>query len=321
VNDIGNTWGGSGIGFTGFGRYFPRNRVPTAETGGAQNAVDRAVIGRIDVRSRHVHAEDETVAAMAVRAAREALERARVAAEEVDLLVLSSWSQRMLVPELGPQVAHGLGARRALAFDVCGACTGFIHGTQLAAALLLADEGLRTAVVVCSEEFSRRVRPGSKGELIVGDAAGAAVLGRRVPSPRGLIDSLMLSDGGSCDAVTVLPPRGWIKSKPHLVQLGIDSHVELCTRLLARNGLTMRDVDWFVPHPGTGPMHEGIRHGLDIPEEKFVTNFEVRANTGSASVPTVLSECTDEGRFRPGDLVLASAVGSGWFSGGLLVRL
>jgi 3-oxoacyl-[acyl-carrier-protein] synthase III len=321
VKDIGGIWDGSGLGFTGFGHYFPRQQVLTADTGRAGNDVDRAVIGAIDVRSRHVHAEDESVEAMAVRAAGEAVERAGIEAEDVDLLILSSWSQRIFVPELGPQVAHGLGARRALAFDVCGACTGFVHGTQLAAALLRTHTAWKNAVVVCSETFSSRVRPGSKGELIVGDAAGAVVLGKGVGAPGGLIDTLMLNDGGASDAVTVLPPRGWVKSKPHLVQLGIDSHVESCTRLLERNALTMRDVDWFVPHPGTGPMHEGIRRALEIPEAKFVTNFEVRANTGSAAIPTVLSEGTGEGRFRPGDLVLASAVGSGWFFGGLLVRL
>lgn len=321
MRDEGGIWVGSGIGFAGFGHYYPRNLVrnPVEETEGS--SVDRQVIGSVDVLSRHVRDEDETVPMMAAEAVHAALRDAGVDASEVDLLVLGNWSERMLVPELAPQVAARVGARGALAFDVCGACTGFVHGTQTAASLLRAHRGWDTAVVVCSENFSRRVRPGSKGELIVGDAAGAVVLRKGAAAAGGLLDSLLLSDGDSCDAVTVLPPRGWVKSKPELVELGIASHVEVCRRLLDRNGLTVDDVAWFVPHPGTAPMHDGVREALGIVPERFVTNFRVRANTGSASVPIVLSEYVHEGTFSAGDLVLASAVGSGWFYGGLLVRL
>ncbi|MDQ1295400.1 MAG: ketoacyl-ACP synthase, partial [Actinomycetota bacterium] len=287
----------------------------------AGNQVDEAVIGTVEVVSRHVHDETETIDAMAAQAAGDALRQADVGPGDVDLLVLGNWSERQFIPEIAPQVALRLGAVNALAFDVCGACTGFVHGTQIAASLLSAHHDWDTAVVVCSEHFSSRVRPGSKGELIVGDAAGAVVLRKGLDEPRGLIDSLLISDGESAGATGVLPPRGWIKSRPDLVGLGIKSHVETCRTLLERNGLTTDDIDWFVPHPGTTPMHEGVRDALGIAPEKFVTNFTVRANTGSASIPIVLSEYRDNGTFSPGDLVLASAVGSGWYYGGLLVRL
>ena len=316
------TWSGSGIGFAGHGHYFPKNFVQNAAVDDcAGNPVDEAVIGAVEVLSRHVRDDDETIDMMAAEAVGDALRRADVDAADVNLLVLGNWSERMLVPEIAPQVAVRTGAVNALAFDVCGACTGFVHGTQIAASMLTAHRDWDTAVVVCSENFSRRVRPGSKGELIVGDAAGAVVLRKGVDGERGLIDSMLISDGESSGAVTVLPPRGWVKSRPELVGLGIDSHVDVCRRLLARNDLTIEDIDWFVPHPGTTPMHEGVRDALGIAPERFVTNFQTRANTGSASIPIVLSEYLDNGTFSAGDLVMASAVGSGWYYGGLLVRL
>jgi 3-oxoacyl-[acyl-carrier-protein] synthase-3 len=320
----GGIWAGAGLGFTGFGHYYPRDLVYNARLArdAEGGAVDQAVIGSVEVRSRHVAAEDETIDFMAARAAAAALDRAGRAPAEVDLLVLGNWSERQLVPELAPQVALRLGASRALAFDVCGACTGFVHGVQTAAALLAAHPSWRVAVVACSEYFSRRVRPGSKGTLVVGDAAGAAVLEKREPDAgRGLIDSLLCSAGESAEAVTVRPPLGWIKSKPELVELGVASTTAVASRLLERNDLKIDQIDWFVPHPGTSPIHAAVRERLAIAPERFITTFETRANTGSASIPTAVSEYLEKGVFHRGDLCLTPAVGSGWFYGGLLFEL
>ncbi|MFD7508705.1 ketoacyl-ACP synthase III [Streptomyces sp. NPDC059853] len=314
-------WRGSGLRFTGFGHYYPRTHVrneATEEVAG--NAVDAAVIGRIEVRGRHVAEEDETVPEMARLAAADALADAGLEPGDIDLLILSNWTDRQFVPEHAPTAARLLGADRALAFDVCGACTGFVHGTQLAAALLKTTPHWTNALVVGADRFSRRVRPGSKGGLIVGDAAGAAVLTRGEPDPagRGLVDSLLISDGDGAGTVTVLPPNGWIKSDPKLVDIAVGAHETVAGTLLPRSGVKMADVDWVVPHPGTGPMHSRIREQLEIPEDRFVTNFEERGNTGSASIPIVLSEMAKDGRLRPGQLVLTPTVGSGWFYGGLL---
>ncbi|MER6130076.1 ketoacyl-ACP synthase III [Streptomyces sp. NPDC001795] len=322
MNDETSTWRGSGLRLAGYGHYYPRTRVETTDDGSHEgNGVDTAVIGTLGVSARHVAEEDETVPLMAVRAAGQALEHAGLDAADTDLLILSNWTDRQFVPEHGPQVAHLLGAGKALAFDVCGACTGFVHGVQTAAALLKTRPGWRTAVVVSSEQFSRRVRPGSRGELVVGDAAGAVVLVKgEARGEDGLWDSLLISDGAARETVTVLPPRGWIKSSKTLVDVAVASHADLVGRVLARAGLKMADIDWVVPHPGTQALHRAVQERLGIPDERFVTNFEQRANTGSASIPIVLSEMARDGRMKPGDLFLTPTVGSGWFYGGLLFR-
>ncbi|MFF2650230.1 ketoacyl-ACP synthase III [Streptomyces sp. NPDC058045] len=322
MHDETSLWRDSGLRLSGFGHYYPESLIenePADDPAG--NAVDDAVIGRLDVRSRHVAGEEETPAYMGVRAARAALEQAGVGVDEVDLLVLSNWTDRQFVPEWGPYTAHLLGCDRALAFDVCGACTGFVHGVQTAASFLGTRPDWRHALVVSSERFSRRVRPGSKGELVVGDAAGAAVLSRGDGRDGGLWDSLLVSEGSGRETVTVYPPTGWIRSDRELVSIAAGSHTDLAARMLARSGITMDDIDWVVPHPGTGQLHTAVRERLGIPEERFITNYEVRANTGSASVPIVLSEMSRDGRLRSGDLCYTPTVGSGWYYGGLLFRV
>lgn len=311
-------WRAAGLRISGLGHYFPHERVTNPAAPEPGNEIDRAVLGGVGVRTRGVADESETVAEMAVRASVRALEDAGRAPEQVDLLVLGTWTERQSVPELAPGVAHRLGMKAALAFDACGACTGFVHGVQLACALMMANPSWSTAVVVCSERFSRRVRPGSVGELVVGDAAGAVVLTR---GEGGMIDSMLVSDGAQADTVTALPPNLWIKSKPDLAEVAARSIVDTSDEMLKRNGLTMADIDWVVPHPGTDVVHRSVRAQLDIAPDRFLTNFETRGNTGAASIPIALSEFRDQAKFRPGDTFLTPAVGSGWFRGGLLFQL
>jgi 3-oxoacyl-[acyl-carrier-protein] synthase-3 len=336
-------WVGSGVRITGLGHYYPRNQVrnpPPADLPEG-NRVDKAVVGDVGVLTRHVSDESETVVAMGVSAVRDALLEAGRQASDLDLLILVNWTSRSLVPELAPQITEEIGAEHALAFDLCGACTGFILAVQTVAAYLVSMPEVRCAAVVCSEQMSQRVRPGSKGVYIVGDAAGAAILERRPPSsvpgssaghgeselrepePResGLIDSVLSCRGREGDAVIAVPPEGWLRSQPKLVTLAVEGVVSSVHRLLERNGLTIADIDWVVPHPGSDTIHRTIRDRLGVPAERFVVNFETRANTSSASIPIVLSEFTRSGRFRRGDLFLAPAIGSGLYQGGLLFRL
>jgi 3-Oxoacyl-[acyl-carrier-protein (ACP)] synthase III C terminal/Ankyrin repeat len=156
--------------------------------------------------------------------------------------------------------------------------------------------------------FSRRVRPSSAGELVVGDAAGTVVLVKGAP---GIVDSVLASDGSYAQTVTAYPPELWIRSKPELLELAVSSMVDVCDELLTRNGLTIADIDWVVPHPGTDAVCQQVKQRLAIPPERFLTNFETRGNTGAASIPIVLAE--HHKRFRQGDLLLTPAVGSGWF--------
>jgi 3-oxoacyl-[acyl-carrier-protein] synthase III len=328
VRTEGRTWTGSGLRFAGLGHYFPRNRRrhdgPVTVGGRTHPAEAAAELG---VRSLHVADEDETLEYMAVRAAEAALANAGREAAEADLVVLANWTDRQWIPEIAPGVAHRLGAHGAQAFDVCGACTGFVHGVQIASSMLTAHPGWRRAVVVAADRFSHRARPGTRGQLVFGDAAGAVVLEKGAANTAGgddasgLLDSVLDCDSTEADTVAARPPDGWLRPRPELIDLAVRSSLKVAQHLLDRNDLKTSDLDWLVPHPGNNAIHAGVRDGLDLPREKFLTNFADRGNTGCASIPIALSEFSADGRLRPGDLVLSTAVGSGWYYGGLLYRL
>jgi 3-oxoacyl-[acyl-carrier-protein] synthase-3 len=183
--------------------------------------------------------------------------------------------------------------------------------------MYMTSTGAQRALVTCSEQFSRRVRPGSKGELLCADAAGAGLL-EREEGARGLVDSVVHSDGDRADVIGARPPKGWVRSQHDLPEHAVESIVGACDSIMRRNGVSVEDIDWVIPHPGTDVVHGKVKAALGVPDEKFVVNFERFGNTSSASIPIVLAEERERGRLRDGDLVLSPAIGAGWYYGALL---
>ncbi|PJE94910.1 ketoacyl-ACP synthase III [Streptomyces carminius] len=327
----GEIWKTSGIQFSGFGRYFPRELLSNEGVEARHTTeTERKVLGSGGVRTHHRAAEDEDIGYMATAAAGAALADAGLDGSEVDVLILSNWTDRWCAPEWGAQVATGIGARHAMGFDICTGCAGFVHGVHTAAMYLAGPAHYRTAVVVCSERFSRRVRPGSKGEMVVGDGAGAVVLrrtgdggdGDEGGDGPGLIDSIMRSDGTLSHMTTVHPGNGWVRSQPELNEVAVKYVVGAAQELLERNGLRAGDVDWVVPHAATEPFNRGFEADLGIDRARILNNLAERGNTSSASIPTTLSENLEKGVVKRGDLVLSVSLGGGvWCHGGLLYRL
>lgn len=323
VHKEAKTWTGSGLRFTGHGHYYPRtarsNEGGVTIGGRTYTQDDTAELG---VRSLHIADEEETLEHMAAQAARAALHDAGADTAEVDLLVLANWTDRQFIPEIAPAVAAAVGAHGAVAFDLCAACVGFVHGVQTASALLTAHPQWQRAVVVAADRFAHRARPGTRGQLVFGDAAGAVVLEKGDQRDRrGLLDSVLDCDAAQADTVAARPPDGWLVPRAELIDLAVRSNVQVAHAILDRNDLKITDIDWLVPHPGNNAIHAGVRERLDLPAEKFLTNLVDRGNTGCASIPSTLSEFSAKGVLRPGDLVLSTAVGSGWYYGGLLYRL
>ncbi|MEC4019142.1 ketoacyl-ACP synthase III [Streptomyces sp. H27-D2] len=314
-------WEGRGIAFGGFGRYFPERCEETPADLPAAPEQEAAILGAsLGVDRRHVANEDETISFMAVEAGRMALRDAGLKADQIDLVVFSSWSQRKYAPEDGPSIALRLGARRALAFDVCAACVGFVHGVQTAASLL-SSHGWQRALVICSDQFTQRLKPGRRGSYVGGDGAGAAVLQVGPAGEPGLRDSVVLSYGEHAGVSKARGPNGWTVSLPSIAEVASATAGEAVDQVLGRADLKISDVDWVLPHPGSTRIGERLRERIGADPERVLTNLRHRGQTTSASIPTALSEFTESGKLRKGELILAPAAGAGWFSGALLFQL
>ncbi|PJZ69661.1 3-oxoacyl-ACP synthase [Leptospira perolatii] len=316
----------NGVRLTGFGHYLPERIVTNEEIRSRlkypeMHPAEKAVIGNIGVEKRHRANEKETAMFMAAKVAEMALQDAGKKPEEVDLFILANWTDRYFEPDLAPQASKLAGTKNALAFDVSTACTGFIHGVQTASAYLRSTN-IKTALVIGSERFSVRTKIGGYGEFTAGDAAAGVVLEYTEDKEHGVIDSF-LKDNGDLAGIIIVgpPPQSYIKSFPELVPHASDLTLSAMDDILARNNLTVDDIDWVIPHPGTDMVVQEILKRTKFPREKILMNFDQVGNTSAASIPIVLSEYYYKGKFKSGDLFLTAAVGGGFYWGGLLFRL
>jgi 3-oxoacyl-[acyl-carrier-protein] synthase-3 len=309
------------IAITGVGSYLPKQMRDNASLSLETPATDEE-LARIGVHRRGIASDEEGIAEMGAAAATRALEQAGVTSDAIDFVILSSWTERRYIPEFAPRLLHQLNMPRAFGWDVCCACAGFLASLAMAEGMLQQPRFQR-ALVVASERTSRRARPGSRGMLVLGDAAGAFVLEARDAideTPGRLIDVEIATDGSKRDIMSI-SDEGWVKShveQRELTALAGESMRAVATRLLERNRLTLDDLAWVIPHSGTAGVQASLGKRLGAKPERVLTNFADVGNVSSASIPTALDAFSKAGVVRPGDLVLSLAVGTGWYSAAAL---
>jgi 3-oxoacyl-[acyl-carrier-protein] synthase-3 len=307
---------------TGLGVYLPERLVNNQQLPELEPRHTLADIDKVGVRTRRIAGEHEGVLFMAERAATRALERAGVAAEALDFVILANWSERRYVPDFAPRVQQALGARRAFAFDVGCACAGFIYGLSMAHGYLQ-NPRFRRGLVLASDRSTQRLRPRSRATLVFGDAAAAMVVEGDAGRGSRLIDYELHTDGAYNDIMAVdgdgfLQPK--IKQR-ELNQLAGRSLARASRALLERQQLSLGDIDWFLPHSGTAGVQAMLAEQLGAPPEKTLNNLVDVGNVTTASIPVSLAHFLERGVVKPGDRVLSAAVGLGWQYCAVLYRV
>lgn len=304
------------------GTYLPRRLVDNAALVATYPELGERDLDRVGVVSRGEADDDEDVPTMAVRAARTALERAEVAPDTLDFLLLVNWSERRYVPDIAPRVQALLGATKAFAFDLGCACAGFIYALSLAHGYLQ-NPRFRRGLIVASDHSRRRVRPGSRASLLFGDGAAAAVVATHVERGFRLVDYELGTDGTRHELMDV-DRDGYLVThvrQREVNELAVASLLRAGRSLLARQRLTFADVDYIVPHSGTAGIQTLLAETLSLPRERILTNLPSVGNVTAASIPTALEHFVQNGTLRAGQRVLMLAVGVGWQYVGGLVEL
>lgn len=307
------------VAITGFGSYLPRRMMDNASLPSLDSPVTEEEIRRIGVYRRGWADESEGIAEMAAAAGQRALERAGVDPADLDIVILANWTERRYIPEHAPRLIRLLGARKAFGWDVCCACAGFLYGLGMAHGFLQ-NPRFGRALVVAAEHTSRRARPGSKGTLILADAAGAFVLEKRPHATGRLIDYELATDGDHHEIMSI-SEEGWVRThidQRELNHLAGESMFGVASRLLERNGITLKDVTRVIPHSGTAGVQAAVARRFGVPQEKILTNFASVGNVSSASIPTAVDTFVASGDVRPGDVILSMAVGTGWYAAAAL---
>ena len=309
-----------GAAIAGLGIGLPERSVPNAPIAERLGVDDHWIHKRIGVRERRMVQPHERLTDLAVRASREALERASLDAAELDLVLVGTFTQDEILPNAAPLVAAELGAAKAGAVDLGAACMGFLSGVSFAAGQIEAGRA-EHVLVVGAEVLTRFLdMDDRRTAALIGDGAGAAVL-TAVDPPGRIGPVVMRSDDNSREIVYMT--RDELKLRMEGQQTfvyAVDYLSEVTLQAVAAAGLTLDDVDVFVYHQANARITRAVGRRLDLPGEKVVDCIERLGNTSAASIPLALDVAQREGRLVEGTRVLLAAIGAGFTWGATVVE-
>ncbi|HOK65504.1 MAG TPA: beta-ketoacyl-ACP synthase III [Anaerohalosphaeraceae bacterium] len=297
---------------------------------------DEWIVTRTGIRERHIAGPQDTTATLAAQAARNALERAGMKPEEIELIIVATVTPEMVFPSTACFVQAMLGASNAWAFDLNAACSGFVYSLSIAQQFLSSGR-YRTALVIGAETLSRITNYKDRSSCILfGDGAGAVVLKAVSSGPEGIMYSTSFSDGSSwealkCQAYGSRHPVSIPLENPDMVYMDINGRevyhtavrriVELVNECLEKCDLQVEDIAMFIPHQMNARIIESVGKRLRFADEKIFINIDKYGNTSAASIPIALDECCRTGKVKSGDIVLLVAFGGGLTWGANVIQM
>jgi 3-oxoacyl-[acyl-carrier-protein] synthase-3 len=313
------------VGITGVGVYVPERVLTNDELERMVETSDEWITERTGIKERRIAAPDEAASDMALPAARRALEQAGVDAGDLDAVIVGTTTPDMLFPTTAAVVADELGARRAAAYDLLAACSGFVYGVAQAYAVV-SSRLSEKVLVVGSETLSKVTNWEDRTTCILfGDGAGAAVLepvaeggflGFDLGADGSGGEDLFIAAGGSRSPATPETVAGdmhtIVMHGQEVFRFATRIMVSSGKKLLEQCGASVDDVDLYVPHQANKRIIDHAARSLGLPREKVFLNIDRYGNTSAASIPICLAEAHAEGRIRPGTRILMTGVGGGY---------
>jgi 3-oxoacyl-[acyl-carrier-protein] synthase-3 len=315
------------VSITGLGCHVPERVLTNDDIAKLVETSDEWIRDRTGIRERRIAAETEALSDLALPACRTALAMADAEPGSIDLVIVATVTPDMMFPATAAILADELGMPHAAAYDLSAGCTGFMYALAQAYGML-ASGLVRRALVVGGDVLSRIVAWSDRSTLILfGDGAGAVVLER--VDAGGFLGFELGADGGGGPDLK-LPGSGSRVSNGDGSYLTMNGRevFKFATRVMVSSagtvleacGRTVDDVDVYVPHQANVRIIDHAARKLGIPQEKVVVNVDRYGNTSSGSIPLALADAADDGRLKPGTLVLMTGMGAGLTWGSALIE-
>ena len=319
----------------GVGHALPTKVLTNTELSELVDTNDEWIVQRTGIRQRRICTGDEGCFELTLQAARQALENSGLTPDDIQMVIVATVSGDYDWPTAACYVQDQLGIKNAGAFDLGAACAGFIYAASVATAMIESGQ-ISNAIVVGVDTLSKQVNWKDRSTCILfGDGAGAVVMGAQESTTRGIIKTVLLSDGSGAQHImnelggTKYPPKSdeWfartygIKMNGNEVyRFAIGAMGDACERVLHDAGMTADQVDLFVPHQANIRIIESAAKRLNLPPEKVFINLEKYGNTSAGSIPLALYEAVEQGRLKEGMVVLTVGFGAGLVWGANLIR-
>lgn len=307
----------------GTGSCLPRHCVSNDDLSRIMDTSDEWIRSRTGIETRHLVTE-ETTTFLSTEAAKSALSEAKLAPEEIDLILAATITPDHVIPSLACEVQRELGAVNAVAFDICAACSGFLFALNTAYAYLKSGQ-YKNALVIGAETLSKIMDWEDRSTCVLfGDGAGAAVI-KEEPGDAGIKSLVQGSDGARgealrCDGRPIANPYVE-QTKPVPAYVHMDGQAvykfavrtvpDVISRAIREAGIEPDQVDHFVLHQANIRIIESVAKRLHQPIEKFPANLQKCGNISAASVPILLDDLNKSGRIKRGDTIVLAGFGGG----------
>jgi 3-oxoacyl-[acyl-carrier-protein] synthase-3 len=315
--------------------FVPPRVMTNADLEKLVDTSDEWIIQRTGIRERHVVDPGTATSDLAAEAAREAIRRAGLTPDDIELIIVGTVTPDMLFPSTACLVQEKIGARHAWGFDLSAACSAFTYALTVGSQLV-ASGGVGHALVIGADVMSSILDYTDRATCVLfGDGAGAVVLGPAADDALGILDfeheidgsggpALCMPAGGSrrpASHETVDQRLHFVKQEGHAVfKFAVTRTGDVCQRILARNRITADSLDLFVSHQANRRIILSAAERIGMNPDKVVINIDRFGNTTAATIPLALNDAVNGGRLKRGDLVLLASVGAGFTVGAVLLR-
>lgn len=315
------------ITIAGTGSYLPEKILTNADLEKIVDTSDEWITSRTGIKERRIAAEGQSTSDLATEAAKKALEQANLAPEDISLIIVATITPDTLTPATACYVQQNLGAKKAVAFDISAACTGFLYAMKMAKRLL-SDGAFENALIIGAEKLSAFTNWEDRNTCVLfGDGAGAAVL-RRAKEGEGsilatdigtdgsLTDLLIIPGGGS--AIPTTPSNAQDKlacltmEGPEVFKHAVRRMKSAAVTVIERANLNPEDITCIVPHQANLRIIDAIADRLTVPNDRVFINLHKYGNTSAAAIAIALDEAHRTGAFKRGDNIVMVAFGAGF---------
>jgi len=316
------------------GSYVPERVLSNFDLEKMVDTSDEWIRSRTGIAERHISSESEASSDLGAAAAQEALKRAGLKPEEIDLILVATITPDMFFPSTACFIQDKIGAEHAAAFDIAAACSGFIFGLSIADSYLRSG-AFKHILLIGAETLTKVTDWKDRNTCVLfGDGAGAVVL-RREEGEGGLLSTHLFSDG-SLSALLNLPGGGSrnptsersLRQGLHFIKMNgnetfkvaVRSLEQACREALSHNGLDSSQIDLFIPHQANYRIIQAVASRLGFSLERVCLTLERHGNTSAASIPLALDEAVMSGRVKAKDLLLLSSFGGGMTWASAVIR-
>ena len=324
-----------GVKILGTGSYVPEKVLTNADLEKIVQTTDEWITTRTGIKERHITDAQTATSDLAVEAAKRAMKEANVTKDDLDAIIVATITPDMPFPSTACFVQKALDAKKAFAFDISAACSGFIYGLAVAKSFL--ENGQYKTILLIGAETLTKVTDWTDRSTCVlfGDGAGAMVLGRSEKENNLL--SIYIGSDGSYDKLLYQPAGGsrnpateeTVKNKLHCIKMegkevfkvAVTKMREAAEKALEMVGKKPEDLALLIPHQANLRIIDAIGKRMGLNGDKVFVNVHKYGNMSSATTIIAFDEARKSGRTKSGDLVELIAFGGGFTWGAALFKL